>query len=216
MASKRGWDKRLAALEQLIQPPPDPGVDEFAPEQLVKRLKPGKPGGRTIADVWAERGFSEAERERASEWMLVCLRLDAEREAEHRRLNTPGFTPDPDEEAAYSQRIAGYQEAAHDGASWLSCREQHGPGLCVDGCPGKFWHPGQCSADCQCVLRHLTARGRAEFGIPEPSRPVDVQAGQPRVDVVVDEEQRAIWRAMDDPVPWGSAPAEVRKPRRGR
>ena len=60
-ASKRGRADRLAALERLIQPAPDPGVDEFAPEQLVKRLKPGKPGGRTIGDVWAERGFSEAE-----------------------------------------------------------------------------------------------------------------------------------------------------------
>jgi hypothetical protein len=148
--------------------------DEFAPEQLIKRLKPGKPGCHTIGDLWAEHGFSEAERERAAEWILLCLRLKAEREAKHRRLNTPGFTPDRAEEAAYSQRIAGYEEAASDAAHWLSCRTGHGPGLCVDGCPGKFWHPGQCSADCRCVLRHLTERGRAEFGLPEPSPPVDL------------------------------------------
>src|SRR5512133_3916305 len=140
MASKRSWDKRLAALERLIEPLGDPDVDEFAPEQLIKRLRPGKPGGRTIADEWAERGFSEAENERAAEWILLCLRLEAERQAEHRRLNPPGFTPDPDEEAAHSQRITDYEEAASEGARWLHCRLEHGPGLCKADCAGEFRH----------------------------------------------------------------------------
>ena len=205
-ASKRGRAARIAALERLIEPPPDPGrravLDDLWTVLAEFADKPGfcRAVGFTAADLerlteFAGRGFSEAEVERAAKWFAVVFLLEDERKAEHRRLNTPGATPDPGEEAAHNQRIAGYQEAASEGARWLNCRREHRPGVCEPDCNG---------------ARRL----------PEPSPPVDVQAGQSRVDVAVDAELRAVWRAIDQQgaggVPWGAAPAELRKARRGR
>jgi hypothetical protein len=67
----------------------------------------------------------------------------------------------------------------------------------------------------------------AEFLHELDSEPQPPPAQQPRVavppavaQVAVDTDMRAVWREMDSQgeggVPWGAAPAEVRKPRRGR
>jgi hypothetical protein len=176
-ASKRGRAERLAALEQLIKPPREPVEDEFAPEQLIKRLKPGKPGGRTIADEWAVHGFSEAEKEREAQWVLLCLRLEAEREVERRRLNAGGYTPDPGEEAASRQRISDYEEAASEGARWLHCRMEHGPGLCEADCAGEFrhrsaWKPATLGTSLD-DFRQAALIAQVGVDVPDSTSPVD-------------------------------------------
>jgi hypothetical protein len=120
-----------------------PVLDEFAE-------KPGFAQAVGFTAEWAERradfagrGFSEAELDRTAKWYATVLLLKAEREAEHRRLNTPGWTPDPGEESASRQRIAGYEAAASEGAHWLGCRMQHGPGVCEADCKGEFRHRPQ-------------------------------------------------------------------------
>ena len=110
MAGKRDRAERLAALERRIPPS-------------------WQPGGRTSGDDFAEHGFSEAEMEREAEWVLLCLRLAAERGVEHLRLNARRYVQNPGEEAASRQRIADYEEVASEGAWWLHCRMEHGPGL---------------------------------------------------------------------------------------
>jgi hypothetical protein len=83
---------------------------------------------RTMGEEFAEHGFTQAEVERAGEWLAVCLRLDAE------PLN--------------AQQLAADELAAMNGARWLHCRLQHGPGLCEATCTGEdrhrpAWKPAQ-------------------------------------------------------------------------
>ena len=86
------------------------------------------------------------------------------------------------------------------------------------------------------LIQRLRATNQAEVEISElgkllrervDSEPQPPPAQQPRVavppavaQVAVDTDMRAVWREMDSQgeggVPWGAAPAEVRKPRRGR
>jgi hypothetical protein len=111
MASKRDRAARIAALEERLA-----DLESAA--------------GTTWADPFAEHGFTEAEMERAGEWLLLCRRLETEdREAEG----------DADEEQQRRQRIAD-EEAARVGAGWLGCRLQHGPGLCEVDCAGEHRH----------------------------------------------------------------------------
>jgi hypothetical protein len=66
----------------------------------------------------------------------------------------------------------------------------------------------------------------AEPPAPPAASSHPVQVGQPApappavAQVAVDTDMRAVWREMDSQgeggVPWGAAPAEVRRPRRGR
>lgn len=113
MANKRDRAERLATLERLIKPRPR--------------------GGRTIADEEAEHGFTQAETERAAEWLALCRRLKATPMTLDNRLQHEASTL-----------------AAAAGARWLHCRLQHGPDLCEADCIGEYRHrPGHFAADVQ-------------------------------------------------------------------
>jgi hypothetical protein len=87
--------------------------------ELERLIKPRRRGGRTIADEDAEHGFTQAEMERAGRWWELVRR-----------------------EPLYGPRTLDERQAwqAAEGARWLHCRLQHGPGLCEVDCPGEFRH----------------------------------------------------------------------------